>query len=184
MNLVAQSARLLLDKEPARAAGQLLRIEELAASAQREIQSLVSELSPLTVTEVGLPAALHRLAAEQKIRNGLQVSLDVLGERKLTKTIANGLYSIAQEAVTNVVKHSRVCEVVVRLRLDKENSCLEIEDHGLGFDPESKINESGHLGLAGMSERAREIGWSMLVESRQGQGTRIRVVENASGGLA
>lgn len=181
MNLVAQSARLLLDKQPARAAAQLIRLEELAASAQREIQSLVSQLSPLPVTEAGLPAALHRLAAEQKARNGLQVSLEICGEEMLSETTAAALYSIAQEALTNVVKHSGACKAIVRLGLEKDSSCLEIEDHGLGFDPESKINERGHLGLAGMSERAREIGWSLSVESRRGHGTRIRVMENPPG---
>jgi signal transduction histidine kinase len=183
MNLAAQSAHLLLEKEPARIEGQLIHIEELAVSAQREIQSLVSQLSPYLVSEVNLPAALHKLAAEQKIKNGLQVSLEVHGERVLSKAIVAGLYSIANEALTNVVKHSGVCEAAVRLNLDKEDSCLEIEDYGIGFDPESKSEERGHLGLTGMSERASEIGWNLSVESHPGHGTHIHVWENPPRGL-
>jgi signal transduction histidine kinase len=91
-----------------------------------------------------------------------------------------GLYSIAHEALINVSRHSGICEAVVRLNLDENGSCLEIEDHGLGFDPQLTLDQRGHLGLAGMSERAHEIGWSLSVESQRGQGTRIRVMENPS----
>lgn len=182
MNLAAQSARLLLDKNPGRAAGQLVRLEELAASALGEIQSLVSQLRPCSVMEEGLPAALRRLAAEQKTRYGLQVSLEVRGEGILSERIAAGLYSIAQEALTNVAKHSGVCEAIVRLNVDRNHACLEIEDRGRGFDAAAISDQRGHLGLAGMSERAGEIEWSLSVRAHPGQGTRILVAQNPSGG--
>jgi signal transduction histidine kinase len=180
MNLAAQSAYLLADKEPPRVAGQLLRLEELAASALREIQSLVSQLRPRTIMEEGLPAALRRLAVEQKMRAGLQIALEIHGECTLSETVATGLYSIAQEALTNVSKHSGVCEATVRLQLKKDHSCLEIEDHGRGFDPDTISDQRGHLGLAGMSERACEIGWRLSVLSRPGQGTRIAVTDGSA----
>jgi len=92
------------------------------------------------------------------------------------------LYSIAHEALTNVLKHSGLREAIIRLNLDANASCLEIEDRGRGFDPQADLNQRGHLGLAGMSERAHEIGWNLSVESQHGQGTRIRVTENQPGG--
>jgi len=182
MNLAAQSALLLLDKEPPRAAGQLLRLEELAASALREIQSLVSQLRPRSIVEEGLPTALRRLVVEQKARDGLQVSLEIHGAGTLSEPVATSLYSIAHEALINVSKHSGMCEAIVRLNLGKDHSCLEIEDHGVGFDPDAILDQRGHLGLAGMFERAREIGWHLSVVSRPGQGTHIHVAENPSGG--
>jgi len=182
MNLAAQSARLLLDKDSIRAAGQLIRLEELAASALREIQSLVSQLRPRSIAEEGLPTALSRLAMEQKTRGGLQVSLEIHGEGTLPEKIAAGLYSIAHEALINVSKHSGICEATVRLNVDRDHCCLEIEDHGQGFNPEATFDQRGHLGLAGMSERAREIGWNLSVVSRPGQGTLIRMAGNPSGG--
>ena len=182
MNLAAQSAHLLLDKEASRAAGQLVRLEELAASALREIQSLVSQLRPRSIAGEGLPTALQRLAAEQKVRDGLDVSLEIQGEGTLSERVAASLYSIAHEALINVSKHSGVCEAVVRLNVGRDHSRLDIEDHGRGFDPDAAWGQRGHLGLAGMFERAREMGWSLSVESRRGQGTCIRVTENPSGG--
>jgi len=181
MNLAAQSAGLLLDKEPHRLTGQLIHIEELAASALREIQSLVLQLRPRSILEEGLPAALHRLAAE-KNRDGLQVSLEIREEKELPEAVATGLYAIAQEALVNAAKHSRSHEAVVHLYVGRGYSCLEIEDHGVGFDPKAALNQRGHLGLAGMYERAHEIGWRLSVRSRPGQGTRILVTDEPCGG--
>ena len=184
MNLTVQSARLLLKREPDRAAGQLERLEDLAASAMGEIQALVSQLRPHSLAEEGLSTALRRLAAERQARDGLQVTLDVDGERALPDAVAAGLYRIAQEALANVVKHSGIHEATVRLNLAEGASFLEVEDGGLGFDPQVALGQRGHLGLAGMDERAREIGWSLSIESRPGCGTRIRVEENPPGGAA
>jgi signal transduction histidine kinase len=184
MNLTVQSARLLLEREPDRAAGQLERLEELAASAMGEIQALVSQLRPQSLAKEGLPTALRRLAAERQARDGLQVTLDVDGERALPEAVAAALYRIAQEALANVVKHSGTHEATVHLDLADGASFLEVEDGGLGFDPQVALGQRGHLGLAGMDERAREIGWSLSIESRPGCGTRIRVEENPPGGAA
>lgn len=181
MNLAAQSAHLLLAKDPPRASGQLLRLEELAANALSEIQSLISQLRPRSVAEEGLPIALRRLVDERRERDGLQVFLEVQGQKALSKSETVGLFSIAQEALINVAKHSGVCEAIIRLNLDASGSCLEVEDHGLGFDPQPTLNPRGHLGLPAMSERALEIGWSLSIESRRGEGTCIRVMENPSG---
>jgi signal transduction histidine kinase len=182
MNLAAQSARLLLVKESPRAIEQLLRLEKLAASALGEIQTLVSQLRPRSVVEEGLPTALQRMAAERQEREGLQVSLHINGDKSLSDAEAVGLYSIAYEALTNVIKHSGVGEATIRLNLDTSGSCLEIEDRGIGFNPQATLNQRGHFGMEGMFERAHEIGWSLSVESRPGQGTRICATENQLGG--
>ena len=184
MNLTVQSARLLLGREPDRAAGQLERLEERAASAMGEIQALVLQLRPQSMAEEGLPTALRRLAAERQARDGLQVTLHVDGEWALPDVVAAGLCRIAQEALANVVKHSGAHEATVRLNLAEGASFLDVEDGGLGFDPQVALDQRGHLGLAGMDERAREIGWSLSIESRPGCGTRIRVEENPPGGAA
>jgi signal transduction histidine kinase len=182
MNLTVQSARLLLEKDPGRAAGQLVRLEELASSAMGEIQTLVSQLRPPSMAEVGLVVALRRLAVERQLRDGLQVALEMDGERTLGEAAAAGLYRIAQEGLTNVAKHAGTCEVTIRLNLGGDLACLEIEDRGLGFDPQAAFSQQGHLGLAGMAERAREIGWDLAIDSRPGLGTRIRVEESPLGG--
>jgi signal transduction histidine kinase len=183
MNLTVQSARLLLERDPGRAAHQLERLEELATSAMREIQALISQLRPRSVAEAGLPVALRQLAAERLERDGLHVTVEVNGELALAEAVAAGLYRIAQEALTNVAKHAGTEQATVRLNLPPGVSFLEIEDHGLGFDPQLALSQRGHLGLAGMAERARELGWSLSIESQPGRGTRVRVEENRPEGV-
>ncbi len=182
MNLAAQSARLLLDRETGRASGQLLRLEELSVNALKEIQSLVSQLKPRSLADEGLPSALRRLANERQSRDGLHIALEIDGERNLSEAETLGLYAIVNEALTNVIKHSGAHEAIIRLRLNAEVPSLEIEDHGKGFDPQETSTKRGHLGLAGMSERAREIGWRLSVESKKDSGTRIFVAQNPLGG--
>jgi signal transduction histidine kinase len=183
MNLTVRSARLLLERDAGRVADQLERLEELAASAMREIQALISQLRPRPVSEAGLPVALCQLAAERLERDGLHVTVEVDGEQALVEAVAAGLYRIAQEALTNVAKHADTQQATVRLNLTPEISFLEIEDHGLGFDPQLALTQRDHLGLAGMAERARELGWKLSIESQPRCGTRIRVEENPPRGV-
>jgi len=110
--------------------------------------------------------------------------VEVNGELALAEAVAAGLYRIAQEALTNVAKHAGTQQATVRLDLTPANSFLEIEDHGLGFDRQLALAQRGHLGLAGMAERARELGWKLSIESQPGRGTRVRVEEKPPGGVA
>jgi signal transduction histidine kinase len=181
MNLTVQSTRLLLEKDPDRAAGQFQRLEELAASAMAEIQALISRLRPPSAAEEGLPVALRQLAAERLKRDALAVAVEIEGERELLDPVATCLYCIAQEALTNVAKHAGTQQATLRLNLALGTAFLEIVDGGLGFDPQSAFSQRGHLGLAGMAERAREVGWTLTVESQLGSGTRILVEENPQG---
>jgi signal transduction histidine kinase len=183
MNLAAQSARLLLVKNPQRVPEQLLHIQGLAAGAMSEIQSLVSQLKPRSVLEEGLPGALRRLAGERQARDGLQIVLEIYGQAPLADGVASGLYFIAHEALVNVAKHSGSCEAAIRLYMSEGGSYLEIQDHGIGFEPHAVLKQPGHLGLVGMSERAQEIGWELAVESQPGQGTCIRVMESQAAGV-
>ncbi len=182
MNLTVQAARLLLERDRSRVVAQLQRLEGLAANALREIQALISSLRPAPPVVENLPVTLRGLAIERRSRDGLEVTLEVTGDRILTETVAAGLYLIVQEALTNVVKHAGTREATIRLRLDEGRSLLEVEDRGRGFLTHAAANEQGHLGLAGMAERARDLGWHLTIESQPGRGTRIRVAENAAGG--
>jgi signal transduction histidine kinase len=177
MNLTVQAARMLVDKEPAGVAQQLDRLQELARGAAGEIQMLVSQLRPRSVTEEGLPTALGRLATERRKRDGLQISLEINGEKQFPEATLLGLYRIAQEALNNIAKHAGTSEAVIRLNLGGNPTYLEVEDHGCGFDPGKSERGLSHLGLAGMADRARELGWELKIDSLPGRGTRIRVEE-------
>jgi signal transduction histidine kinase len=180
MNLTVQAAALLAEKDSGQVADQLGRLQELAHSALGEIQVLASQLRTRSLAEEGLAAALRRLADERHRRDGLQICLEVSGctrERELPKPVVTGLYRIAQEALNNVARHAGTSEAVVRLDLESWPAYLEVEDRGRGFERGRLVPQLNHMGLAGMEERARELGWQLQIDSQPGRGTRVRAEE-------
>ena len=114
---------------------------------------------------------------KEALRDNLKVSVAVLGDRELPEDISLGLYRIAQEALNNVSRHSGSDQAEIRLDLIKHPASLEIIDQGKGFRTVDDLSRSGHFGLAGMLDRAAEIGWNLSVDSHPGGGTRIQIKE-------
>jgi signal transduction histidine kinase len=177
MTLAVQTAQVLLAKDVSQVAAQLDRVVELARNASREIQTIVKQLRPASIAAEGLPAALRAYLAERQARDGLIAHLDVKGEAQWPENVTLGLYRIVQEAVNNVIKHAGTREVTIRLNLDDRPACIEVVDHGAGFAANEVAPQRGHMGLASMAERARELGWAMTIDSIPGQGTCVKVQE-------
>lgn len=182
MNLATQTARVLMSRNDHGVEAVLVRMQTLAQIVMGEIQAVASQLRPLPDTRSGLANNVRKLAATKNDLEGLQVQVVMQGEDSLPPHIADGLFHIIQEALNNVVKHSRANQAVVRLNFDDSPFSIEIEDCGVGFDPDLVQNLPGHFGLATMAEQAREIGWELTVESRINQGSRIKVEQGLSGG--
>lgn len=179
MTLTTQSALLLLNRDPAQVKPQLERLNLLAQSAMTEMHTLISELRPDQDLDGGLAAALRQLINRQNLPEELSVTLKVDGQQGLPPLEAQGLFRIAQEALNNVVKHSGASKVSLNLHMD-EPYWIEIDDDGKGFDTQQAFG-SGHVGLAGMHERAEEIGWNLIIQSDLGEGTHIRVEKKYPG---
>lgn len=82
---------------------------------------------------------------------------------------------IAQEAVTNVLKHAQASRVVLGLSFVNGLLCLSIADDGRGVKPESTQGQPGHFGCMGIRERALKIGAEVKWESEAGKGTTVCV---------
>ncbi len=177
VNLAAQTAGLMIKQDPVKATQQIDRMVEFAGNASDEITTLVSQFRPRSVVSEGLPASIARLASERQSRDGLQISLDILGKKELPEATVFSLYRITQEALNNISKHSGSNTVVIRINIKTKPYFLDVIDHGKGFDISKDPYHSDHLGLAGMTSRAEEIGWKVNVDSQSGKGTRIHVEE-------
>ena len=173
MTLTTQSALLLVDKDPQQLGTQLLRMNQLSHSAMVEMHTLISQLRPEQVTGGGLVASLRQLVSGQHLPEGLSVTLDVDGDQEIPPLEAQGLFRIAQEALNNVVKHANAKNASLHLHMEKP-IWIAITDDGQGFDTQQAL-EGGHIWLAGMRERAEEIGWDLIIHSTPGEGTHIRV---------
>ncbi len=107
MTLTAQAARILQDKEPGRVPPLLDHLQTLSQNALFEMRTLIQELRPHSIVEKGLVETLRKHVAERQERDGLTITLEVLGDQKLSATTEEGLFRIVQEALNNVVKHAQ-----------------------------------------------------------------------------
>ena len=92
----------------------------------------------------------------------------------ISETVATAAYRIAQEALTNTVRHSQATKAIVTLQAVNHHLLLTVRDDGRGFDPQA-VPESEGIGLAGMKERANLVGGRLRVRSVKGEGTQIRL---------
>lgn len=171
--LGARTARTLVDRDPAQAAGPLDYVLSLAEAALAEMRALIFELRPETLETEGLVGALTMQIEAVRARHGLEIHAEWCSEPDLTHAVKEALYRIAQEALTNITKHARARRVDVRMACDSDQITLEVSDDGVGFASEDSF--PGHLGLRSMRERARNAGGTVDVESVPLGGTRIRI---------
>jgi signal transduction histidine kinase len=179
MNLTAESARILLERDPSKVVTQLDRLQELSKDALAEMRSLISHLRPQKVVEKGLVPAIRRHIAERQRQDGLAIALYLEGCGEEGKPLApeteEGLFRVVQEALNNVVKHAQTDRAEVRLCLRDDKASLLIEDPGVGFDPAGISPGTSHLGLASMRERVQALGGTFEIESQAHAGTRVKV---------
>ena len=166
---------------------QLEQCMDLARQCSAEIRTASYLLHPPLLDELGLASALRWLADGLRARGGLEVRLDLPEERLhgVAPEEELALFRVAQEALTNVQRHSSSPSVAMRLRSEPGSLVLEIEDAGRGMpaaeasDPESSGRFAG-VGVAGMRERIRQLGGTFEVESTAG-GTLVRACVPLSG---
>jgi signal transduction histidine kinase len=171
--------RQTIETNPTRAVEQATHLESLATGGLNELQRLVTDLHPPQLDDLGLLAALRWYAGEIKSRYGLQINITSMGESKeIPLNLRVVLFRIAQEAVTNVVRHANANQVELCLAFNQRQVILSIVDDGLGFDVQKILQarkEQPCWGLLGMMERANLVGGRCTIDSQPGNGTRVEV---------
>jgi two-component system sensor histidine kinase UhpB len=139
---------------------------------------LISDLRPSHLDDLGLAATLRWYAGEVEERAKLNVKVQISGAaHPLPPEVKTGLFRIAQEALTNVIKHADATEASLRLAYGDGEMVLEVNDNGIGFDARVLSMELSRpsWGLMGMEERATEMGGEFMITSKPGEGTLVRV---------
>jgi PAS domain S-box-containing protein len=154
-------------------------VERVQGSLREQVQalrSMMTELRPPALDERGLEAALRDHLAAVHRDSGLECTVESAVVGRLEPTYETLLYRVAQEGLTNAVKHAKAGRVVVRLRKDGDVVELEIADDGLGFDVAGvpQPSDGRHFGLIGMRERVELAGGTWSIQSAPGEGTLIR----------
>lgn len=174
---------LRLDAAAARGTDEKLRgfIEgsrNLVSRIQVETRNLVSDLRQEPGEEADLISALGELVTTRGDGIGPEIAMvsPVDGMPSLPSRTVHHLRMIAQESVTNVIKHAGAAKVVISVGHDGDDLVMRITDDGRGFDAEGNTSgRAGHFGCMGMRERCRKIGAEIAWESAPGQGTTVVV---------
>ena len=157
----------------------LRELETLAEQTIENLRRLTRALRPIYLEDLGLVTALEMLARETSQKDGLRVDFQKTGhERRLSREAELSLYRIAQEALNNVVKHSKATHADLKIAFDASEINMEVIDNGIGFIvPKSptELAPSGHFGLLGVHERADLIGARLEIQSALGKGTKLKV---------
>jgi signal transduction histidine kinase len=149
-------------------------VRELVAQALDEVRQLAFDLRPTVLDDVGLVAAVSRLADDLTRRYGVRVELALDGlddEQRLRPEVETVVYRVVQEALTNVARHAEASRATVTIAASGEGMRASIVDDGVGFEPDDGALRS--LGLAGMAERASLAGGHVEIASAPTGGTSV-----------
>jgi two-component system sensor histidine kinase UhpB len=176
-------SRELHDEVGQRLTAVMLRLDggEATAAAREDVRVALEEvraigrgLRPEALDDLGLPAALRSLGAGLDRASGIRVEVDAEASGDLSDEEELVVYRVAQEALTNAVRHSAARRISVRLRSSVDGALLTIEDDGRGFQPPGTVGD-----FRGMRERAVLVGGRLDIDSEPGRGTRIALVLGA-----
>jgi signal transduction histidine kinase len=171
MNIAALQARVPDTPDMKKLTGQIVNLSNQMA---QDLSTLIYDLRPAHLDDLGLVPALRFLTDRVMETMGLNIDFTVEGNPislgDLQETV---LYRVAQEALTNVAKHANTKKVSVYLSFEEENTEIKIIDKGVGFKTKNgEINSHG-MGVINMRERIQSIGGKFNLKSKPGEGTTI-----------
>jgi signal transduction histidine kinase len=172
---------MTLDLQRAAQATERDKKDDLIARALRgagrlleSIHEVAARIRPSLLDDLGLKDAVQSYLGDYEHRTGIAVHADLLFDRAdVPSGVAENVYRILQEALTNVAKHARAKEVNVALRVTAGRTVLTVRDDGTGFVPATVDGQ--RLGLLGMRERAELLEGTFTVKSEPGRGTEVQV---------
>ena len=165
---------------PPSASGALVKrisdFEAVLHDTMGHVRSVLEDLRPPGLEELGLVGALRHQASVLTSRHNVEFAIQVLEPiARLRPECEIAFFRIAQEAWTNVLKHAQAHRVVLTLGRDGAAVFMEIKDDGKGFVMQAGSPTAGGLGLATMRERAEAMGATLELHSALGAGVRLRL---------
>ena len=170
--------------DPSRATEQFEEISSAASSAIDEVREIAYNLRPHELGKLGLVNAIESMVSKVASSSPVRFSaeLDEL-DGLLSVEVETSIYRIIQEALNNVVRHAEATEARVALKRSGNDLFITVADNGKGIAKPSNGQRSG-FGLVGISERARMLGGSCLIDSAPGRGTTLNLAITVTNGEA
>jgi signal transduction histidine kinase len=180
----ARAAALLVDRDPARAVAEIDSVAELAGQAHAELRAVIDGLAPPDLGSGGLAGSIRSYAVLIGRTHGARIRVDADDVPGLDAARETAIYRVAQEAISNALRHSGSALIRVALRVRPRSVQLEVTDSGSGFDPAMPTaGPTTGLGLDSMRERAAAIAGQLVIVSAPGAGTTVRLTVPRPHGL-
>jgi len=161
---------------------QLERLRGKTEALMEGVRRFSHELRPSVLDQLGLAPALYWLADEMTGAHGVDTSMEAIGKaRRFSPEAELVLFRIAQEALSNVRRHSKATRAQVHLEFAPGRLKLEVDDNGEGFEvPQmlSRLAAGKKLGMLSLQERVRSFGGTYALRSEPGQATAVSVEVN------
>ncbi len=172
IGLLGQNVARQLDSEDHALAGDVAEITDLIKEADQYARDLAHGLTPVDVDANGLSQALQRLSDNAVRLFDVPCTFEEVGTALVhDSTTATHLYRIAQEAVSNAVRHGDATQITIILASGPDQIRVRIQDDGVGFDP--KAVDGPGMGIHIMNYRARIVGGNLEINTDPGDGTTV-----------
>lgn len=170
-----EATEALHARAPDRSQQHLALARQLLGRSREDLRRSIWNLRANPLEKNTLTEALREIAADRSAGLAVRIVVKCEGNpRPLADFVAGNLLLLAQEGITNALKHARPAEIELHLRFTDDAVMLVIHDDGIGFDPATADGpKAGHFGLQGMRERIKRLGGHLTIESTRGQGTTI-----------
>jgi PAS domain S-box-containing protein len=138
------------------------------------VKRIISEIRPTLLTDMGLSSAIVWQAEEYQKRTGIMFNLTIDPEEfEVPEDLGLAIFRIFQEAITNIIRHSKATLVKIRLEKNDNGICLEVKDNGIGINDEN-LSKNESFGILGMRERVATFGGTIELKGKSGKGTTLK----------
>jgi len=176
LSVQLEAAKAYWDIDPQKARSTLEKSLNAAHAGLGETRRALKALRASPLDDLGLSLAVRTMVEDAAARANLALNLSVADKLpSLSPDVEQCIYRVAQEAVTNVVWHAKAKTLTVNLESTEEKVTLTVHDDGVGFNVDKK-DEANHYGLQGMQERAQLTGGELIITSKPGEGTAVKLV--------
>ena len=164
----------MIDSKPEEAKRYFAIIEKMVSNAQQELRALIMHLRPVNLENHSLKDGIKKLLDELDLKHeNITIHTDLNNIEGLTPGIENNVFRVTQEAISNILRHSKATSFSIKLFQKDKVLTLMIEDNGIGI--EASDSKKSSYGMATMRERIEEMGGRFDVISFPNTGTRIEI---------
>lgn len=168
----------MMEVDQARVREELHALQDMVRQSLQDVRKIIFDLRPMVLDDLGLVPAVKRYVEDFQNQYGTQVELVVIGNpRRFSMAVEVALFRVVQECLSNIRKHSRARQVMIKIEIFNNKINLVVKDDGVGFNLDGVMKGSNRegFGLLGMRERIQILNGEISIHTSPGQGVSVNV---------